>query len=98
MVMIGKQELAPTEEVFPELTRDVIDRMSSAKSARLKEVMEIVVRHLHGIVREAKLTQGEWSQAIDFLTHAGKMRKDAPSQEPKPSGATKHPAAGSAPS
>ncbi len=31
------------------------------------------------------------------LTHAGKMRKDAPSQEPKPSGATKHPAAGSAP-
>jgi len=73
MVMIGKQELAPTEEVFPELTRDVIDRMSSAKSARLKEVMEIVVRHLHGIVREAKLTQGEWSQAIDFLTRAGQM-------------------------
>jgi catechol 1,2-dioxygenase len=27
---------------------------------------------LHAIVREAKITQGEWWQAIDFLTRAGK--------------------------
>ena len=72
-VMTGKEQSAPTEEVFPELTRDVIDRMSSAKSGRLQEVMEIVIRHLHAIVREAKITQGEWWQAIDFLTRAGKM-------------------------
>src|SRR5450631_358174 len=69
----GKQERTPTEEIFPELTRDVIDRMSNAKSARLREVMEVVIRHLHAIVRESKITQGEWSQAIDFLTRAGKM-------------------------
>jgi len=60
-------------EVFPELTRDVVDRMSNAKSVRLREVMEVVIRHLHAIVREAKITQGEWWQAIDFLTRAGKM-------------------------
>ena len=72
-VMTGKAERAPTAEVFPELTRDVIDRMGDAKSARLQEVMEIVIRHLHAIVREAKLTQGEWWQAIDFLTRAGQM-------------------------
>jgi catechol 1,2-dioxygenase len=71
--MTGKGERAPTVEVFPELTRDVIGRMGNAKSARLQEVMEVVIRHLHAIVREAKLTQGEWSQAIDFLTRAGKM-------------------------
>ena len=71
--MTGKEEGAPTEEVFPKLTRDVIDRMSRAKSGRLQEVMEIVIRHLHAIVREAKITQGEWWQAIDFLTRAGKM-------------------------
>jgi catechol 1,2-dioxygenase len=57
--MADKDEGAPTMEVFPELTRDVIDRMSDAKSARLKEVMEVVIRHLHAIVREAKITQGE---------------------------------------
>src|SRR5258708_32970734 len=71
--MTGKEKRAPTEEVFPKLTREVIDRMSSAKSGRLQEVMEIVIRHLHAIVREAKITQGEWWQAIDFLTRAGKM-------------------------
>jgi len=72
-VMIDNQKGAPTEEVFPELTRDVIDRMSNAKSARLQEVMEVVIRHLHAIVRESKITQGEWWQAIDFLTRAGQM-------------------------
>jgi protocatechuate 3,4-dioxygenase beta subunit len=60
-------------EVFPELTRDVIDRMGNAKSARLQEVMKVVIRHLHAIVREARITQDEWSQAIDFLTRAGQM-------------------------
>jgi catechol 1,2-dioxygenase len=73
MVMADKEKVAPTVEVFPELTRDVIDRMSNTKSARLQEIMEIVIRHLHAIVREAKMTQGEWWQAIDFLTRAGKM-------------------------
>jgi protocatechuate 3,4-dioxygenase beta subunit len=71
--MTGKEQGVPEVEVFPELTRDVIDRMSNAKSARLREVMEIVIRYLHAIVRESKITQGEWSQAIDFLTRAGKM-------------------------
>src|SRR5712691_1380608 len=69
----GKNESAAAAEVVPELTRDVIDRMSDAKNARLQEVMAIVVRHLHAIVREAQLTQGEWWQAIDFLTRAGQM-------------------------
>jgi catechol 1,2-dioxygenase len=69
--MADKDEGAPIAEVFPELTRDVIDRMSNAKSARLQEVMEIVIRHLHAIVREAKITQGEWWQTIDLLTRAG---------------------------
>jgi catechol 1,2-dioxygenase len=67
----------PTAEVFPELTQDVIRRMAHADSARLREVMAIVVRHLHAIVREASLTQGEWSQAIDFLTRAGQICSDS---------------------
>ena len=65
------------EETFPELTGDVIDRMSHAKSTRLREVMAIVIRHLHAIVREAELTQDEWSQAIDFLTRAGQICSDS---------------------
>jgi protocatechuate 3,4-dioxygenase beta subunit len=73
----GKNEDAAPVEVFPELTHDVIGRMRGAESARLREVMAIVVRHLHAIVREARLTQGEWWQAIDFLTRAGKVCSDS---------------------
>ena len=62
-----------TEEIFPELTRDVIDRMQGAASPRLRAILELVVNHVHAIVREAKITQNEWRQAIDFLTSAGKM-------------------------
>jgi len=72
--MTDKEEGALTVEVFPQLTRDVIDRMSNAKSARLQKVVEVVIRHLHAIVREAEITQGEWWQAIDFLTRAGVAR------------------------
>src|SRR6476619_3286760 len=71
--MIGEEERVPAAEIFPELTHDVIARMDHAQSARLRDVMEIVVRHLHAIVREAKVTQGEWAKAIDFLTRAGQM-------------------------
>ena len=65
------------EEIFPELTRDVIDRMKDAESKRLQEILSLVVGHLHAIVREAKITHDEWWQAIDFLTRAGKMCSDS---------------------
>jgi protocatechuate 3,4-dioxygenase beta subunit len=74
--VIDKNESVPAE-TFPDLTRDVIDRMRDAKSARLREVMAIVIQHLHAIVRETQLTQGEWWQAIDFLTRAGRMCSDS---------------------
>jgi protocatechuate 3,4-dioxygenase beta subunit len=65
-----------TGEIFPELTRDVIDRMKDAKNPRLREILELVVSHVHAIVREARVTHDEWWQAIDFLTRAGKMCSD----------------------
>jgi len=36
MVMTGKDQGAPTEEVFSRLRTDVIDRMTNAKSARCR--------------------------------------------------------------
>jgi protocatechuate 3,4-dioxygenase beta subunit len=63
--------------IFPELTRDVIDRMKDAENPRLREILSLVVSHVHAIVREAKITHDEWWQAIDFLTRAGKMCSDS---------------------
>jgi protocatechuate 3,4-dioxygenase beta subunit len=63
------------EEAFPELTEDVIDRMSCAEP-RLRHVMTLLVRHLHAFVREAALTQDEWRTGIDFVTRTGQMCSD----------------------
>jgi catechol 1,2-dioxygenase len=64
------------EQVFPQLTQDVIDRMGGA-APRLREVMTLLVRHLHAFVREAALTQDEWHAGIEFLTRAGQMCSDS---------------------
>jgi len=49
----------------------VAGRNAACKDERLKEVMEVVIRHLHAAVKEIKPTQAEWSKAIEFLTATG---------------------------
>lgn len=63
-------------EVFPELTEDVIGRMKNAEP-RLREVMTLLIRHLHAFVRDAALTHAEWRVAIDFLTRTGQICSDS---------------------
>jgi hydroxyquinol 1,2-dioxygenase len=54
-----------------QLTRAVLDSFRSARSQRLRELAEGLVRHLHKFVEEAQLTEDEWLQGIEFLTRAG---------------------------
>jgi protocatechuate 3,4-dioxygenase beta subunit len=77
MASISAANDGMSAEVFPELTRDVIDRMKDAESPRLREILTLVIGHVHAIVREAKITHDEWWQAVDFLTRAGKMCSDS---------------------
>jgi catechol 1,2-dioxygenase len=77
MTSIIAADHGSNREIFPELTRDVIDRMKNTGNPRLREILELVVSHVHAIVREAKITHDEWWQAIDFLTRAGKMCSDS---------------------
>ena len=52
----------------------VVGRMEGADcSPRFRRVMESLVSHLHGFVKDVELTQAEWETAIDFLTRTGKM-------------------------
>ena len=52
----------------------VIDRIDDAEcDPRFRRVMESLVSHLHGFVKDVELTQAEWEAAIDFLTRTGKM-------------------------
>jgi catechol 1,2-dioxygenase len=56
----------------PDSVTEVVSKaMSRTPDARLREVMDSLVRHLHGFVRETRLTEEEFEAAIDFLVRIG---------------------------
>ncbi|WP_183628202.1 dioxygenase family protein [Rhizobium leguminosarum] len=48
-------------------------RMASDIDPRVREVMTLLVKHLHAFIKEAKVSQQEWETAIRFLTETGKI-------------------------
>jgi catechol 1,2-dioxygenase len=40
------------------------------------QIMEVLVPHLHAVVRELELTSAEWMAAIEFLTATGQISSD----------------------
>ena len=55
----------------PTLTERVERSFETSRSDRFQEVMQALVRHLHGFASEIHLTEQEWFLAIDFLTRTG---------------------------
>ena len=53
------------------ITDVALDQMSNTQDRRLKEIMDVVVRHLHEIAREVDLRPSELFAAVDFLTAVG---------------------------
>ena len=66
-------EQAAREEA---LVERVVASFADSPDPRLRDVMEAVVRHLHALVREVRLSEREWAQAISFLTDVGHMTDD----------------------
>jgi hydroxyquinol 1,2-dioxygenase len=60
--------------------RDVTDRtvasFATAPDERYREVMTSLVEHLHAFVRETRLTEAEWTSAIEFLRRCGDITTD----------------------
>jgi catechol 1,2-dioxygenase len=59
-----------------QLTDEVVARLDATPDARLKEVMQSLVRHLHAFAKDVRLTDEEWLQGIRFLTATGHMCDD----------------------
>src|SRR6195256_1531401 len=59
-----------------DITAEVLARFSATPDPRLREIMLSLISHLHAFVKEVKLTEAEWFQAIEILTEAGKMCSD----------------------
>ena len=54
-----------------ELVQRVLESFALAPDGRLKDLVQSLTRHLHGFLREVRLTEDEWNNAIRFLTEAG---------------------------
>ena len=59
-----------------ELTESVLASFSRTPDPRVQELITSLTRHLHAFAREVRLTEDEWTSAIDFLTAAGHLTDD----------------------
>jgi hydroxyquinol 1,2-dioxygenase len=57
-------------------TAAVVQSFADTPDARLRELLERLVPHLHAFVRETRLTLPEWQAAIEFLTAVGQKCDD----------------------
>ncbi|AKH42915.1 catechol 1,2-dioxygenase [Altererythrobacter atlanticus] len=51
-------------------------RMGEQTPERLREIMTVLVNHLHAAIKEAEITEEEWMAGIRFLTDVGHMCTD----------------------
>jgi catechol 1,2-dioxygenase len=59
-----------------QVTEAVLLAMAQAPNARLREIMESLVKHLHAFARDVRLTEPEWEKAIEFVTGLGQATTD----------------------
>jgi hydroxyquinol 1,2-dioxygenase len=58
------------------ITGAVLERFENAEAARVRQISDALVRHLHAFIREIEPTFDEWREAIAFLTAVGKKCTD----------------------
>jgi len=54
------------------LTDVAMERWKDISDPRLRQIMQSLIKHLHGFVRDIEPTQAEWAAAIDWLTRSGR--------------------------
>ncbi len=64
-------------ENLDQVTQAVLDEMHRTPDARTKEILQSLVRHLHGFVRETRLTEKEFDQAINYVAALGQLTTES---------------------
>ncbi|MGE0061783.1 MAG: dioxygenase [Xanthobacteraceae bacterium] len=54
-----------------DVTPAVLEAYQNIEDPRLREIVQILVKHLHGFIREAKLREDEFQKACDFIARLG---------------------------
>ena len=60
-----------------QLTQAVLDETRRTADPRLKEILQSLVKHLHGFAREVRLTEKEFDQAIGLVARLGQLTTPA---------------------
>lgn len=56
-----------------QLTDAVLAETAQTRDPRLKEILQSLIRHLHGFAREVRLTEKEFDQAIGIVARLGQL-------------------------
>lgn len=59
-----------------QLTQAVLEVMQRTPDARLREIMTALVSHLHGFIRDARLTEREFQEACAIIAELGHRTND----------------------
>lgn len=59
------------------LARAVIERLAACEDPRFKQVMTLLIEHLHAFIRDADLRPEEWLRAVEFLIATGQACSEA---------------------
>ena len=60
-----------------QLTQAVLAEAARTPDPRLRQILESLIRHLHGFAREVRLTEKEFDQAINLVTALGHMTTES---------------------
>lgn len=64
-------------EKHEDVTPAVLEVMERTRDPRMREILRSLVVHLHGFVREARLTEDEFRSAVGILNELGKQQTDS---------------------
>jgi hydroxyquinol 1,2-dioxygenase len=67
---------AEQQERESALVERVVASFAGTPDPRTRELVEALTRHLHGFLRETRLTEQEWKRAVAFLTAVGHLTDD----------------------
>ena len=60
-----------------QVTEAVLSETQRIEDPRLKQIIQSLVKHLHGFAREVRLTEEEFNSAINLVTALGRLTTDS---------------------
>jgi hydroxyquinol 1,2-dioxygenase len=68
--------VSPPTSAAADITAAAIASFDDCPDARLRQIMQALVRHLHAFATEVQLSEDEWARAIKILTDTGHITDD----------------------